>query len=116
MAVDDLSRTFSALADPTRRALLRRLSRGPATVNELRGPFDISGPAVSKHLRVLEDAGLVVTSRQGQTRPRTLAPNALDPISDWTESMRRAWEVRHDALATYLAELQDTSTPEGNAK
>ncbi len=115
MTSDQLSRTFAALADPTRRAMLQRLSRGPATVNQLREPFRISGPAVSKHLRVLEDAGLVVTSRDGQMRPRTLAPDALDPVRDWTEKMRHTWEARHDALATYLIEIQDTPVNERTA-
>lgn len=107
MVTDELSATFAALADPTRRAILQRLAQGPASVKELSEPFSISGPAISKHLRVLENAGLVATSQDGQTRPRSLDPAALSPVVDWTESMRRTWEARHDRLATYLATLQE---------
>lgn len=111
MELDALSTTLAALADPTRRAILQRLSEGPATVKELSTPFHMSGPAISKHLRVLEHAGLIETSRQGQTRPRTLRPASLEPVAQWTESMRRNWEAHHDRLATYLAEIQEKDTP-----
>lgn len=107
MESDALSITLAALADPTRRAILQHLSEGPATVKELGNPFHLSGPAISKHLRVLENAGLIETSREGQTRPRTLQPAALAPVVEWTESMRRNWEATHDRLATYLAEIQE---------
>jgi len=110
METDALSTTLAALADPTRRSILQRLSEGPATVKELGSPFQMSGPAISKHLRVLENAGLIETSQVGQTRPRTLQPAALAPVVDWTESMRRTWEVKHDALATYLADIQERGT------
>lgn len=111
MEPDTLSNTLAALADPTRRAILQHLSQGPATVKELSQPFRMSGPAISKHLRVLEKAGLIETSREGQTRPRTLRPGALAPVVEWTESMRRNWEATHDRLANYLAELQEKDTP-----
>jgi DNA-binding transcriptional ArsR family regulator len=107
MATDELSTTFAALADPTRRAIVERLADGPATVKDLAAPFSMSGPAISKHLRVLEDAGLIVTSQEGQTRPRSLAPTALATVTAWTESMRQNWEAKHDRLATYLAHLQE---------
>lgn len=107
---DDLTTVFAALADPTRRAILQRLAEGPATVKQLAEPFTISGPAISKHLRVLEVAGLIATSQDGQKRPRALEPDALASVADWTESMRRTWEARHDRLATYLADLQEKST------
>lgn len=110
MATDPLSITLAALADPTRRAILHQLSEGPATVKELGTPFHMSGPAISKHLRVLENAGLIETSRDGQTRPRTLQPAALASVVEWTESMRRTWEVKHDRLAAYLAEVQERGT------
>lgn len=110
METDALSTTLAALADPTRRSILQRLSEGPATVKELGTPFHMSGPAISKHLRVLENAGLIETSRDGQTRPRTLQPAALAPVVDWTESMRRTWEAKHDALATYLADIHERGT------
>ena len=111
MIDDQLSVTFAALADPTRRAILQRLTDGPATVKELAAPFEISGPAISKHLRVLQDAGLIATTQDGQTRPRVLEPHALTPVTDWTESLQRTWDTRHDRLATYLAALQEKDTP-----
>ncbi|GIG55267.1 ArsR/SmtB family transcription factor [Demequina activiva] len=111
MIDDELSVTFAALADPTRRAILQRLADGPATVKELAAPFTMSGPAISKHLRVLQDAGLITMTQDGQTRPRALEPAALGRVADWTTTMQRTWETRHDRLATYLAELQEKDTP-----
>ncbi len=112
MATDQLSSVFAALADPTRRAILERLARGPATVKELSTPFDMSGPAVSKHLRVLETAGLLTSARVAQSRPRTLEAGPLAAATEWAESTRRAWEASHDRLATYLIELQERDTHE----
>ena len=103
---DSLSTTFAALADPTRRAILARLTRGPATVTELAAPFAISGPAVSKHLCVLENARLITRSREAQWRPCQLAAGPLREVADWTAEYRRFWEKSFDRLDTYLAELQ----------
>jgi DNA-binding transcriptional ArsR family regulator len=103
---DSLSTTFAALADPTRRAILARLSRGPATVTELAAPFAMSGPAVSKHLRVLEHARLITRSREAQWRPCQLDAGPLREVADWTAEYRRFWERNFDRLDTYLAELQ----------
>lgn len=111
MSTDELSIVFAALADPTRRAILERLAQGPATVNELAAPFDMSGPAISKHLRVLDNAGLTSTARVAQSRPRTLAADRLGEATDWTEKLRSTWEARHDALATYLIQLQEKESP-----
>ena len=110
MEADTLSAAFAALADPTRRAMVERLARGPATVKELAEPFTISGPAISKHLRVLEEAGLVSTARDAQRRPRTLDTEALGEVTDWLERYRRVWEARHDTLATYLAANHEKGT------
>src|SRR5262245_56035995 len=103
---DSLSTTFAALADPTRRAILARLARGPATVTELAAPFAISGPAVSKHLRVLEHAHLITRSREAQWRPCQLDAGPLREVADWTAEYRRFWEKSFDRLDVYLAELQ----------
>jgi len=103
---DPLSATFFALADPTRRAILTRLSGGPATVKELSAPFDMSGPAVSKHLRVLERAGLIHRGRDAQWRPRTLEAAPLKAAAEWTEGFRQHWETNFARLDTYLAQLQ----------
>jgi DNA-binding transcriptional ArsR family regulator len=103
---DSLSTTFAALADPTRRAILARLSRGPATVAELAAPFAISGPAVSKHLRVLEHARLITRSREAQWRPCQLDAGPLREVADWTAEYRRFWEGNFDRLDKYLGELQ----------
>ena len=92
-APDRLSATFSALADPTRRAILARLALGETTVNELAKPFKISGPAVSKHLKVLEHAGLIARSREAQWRPCRLEPTALKGVDDWLDDYRRLWEA-----------------------
>ncbi|MCA9611354.1 MAG: winged helix-turn-helix transcriptional regulator [Sandaracinus sp.] len=103
---DPLSTTFAALADPTRRAILARLAEGSATVKELSEPFDISGPAISKHLRVLERAGLITQGRRAQWRPCQLEAAPLREVADWTETYRRFWEASLDRLGDYLEELQ----------
>ena len=105
-APDPLSATFAALADPTRRAILARLARGETSVGELAQPFAMSGPAVTKHLKVLEHAGLISRSRAAQQRPARLEPAALKAASDWIEAYRRFWEEKFDDLDTYLNELQ----------
>jgi DNA-binding transcriptional ArsR family regulator len=102
-----LDRTFSALADPTRREILARLASGQATVNELAQPFGISQPAVSKHLKVLERAGLIVRGREAQWRPSRLEAAPLEDVSNWLELFRRHWEERLDQLDDYLHELQE---------
>lgn len=101
-----LDRTFGALADPTRRAILARLAAGEASVSELAAPFDMSLPAVSKHLKVLERAGLIARSRDRQWRPARLEAGPLKEVADWTERYRRFWEERYDRLGEYLEELQ----------
>ena len=103
---DQLSATFSALADPTRRAILARLVEGEAPVKELAEPFAMSMPAVSKHLKVLERAGLIERSRHAQWRPCRLAPEPLKAVADWVEEYRGLWENRLDRLDDYLNELQ----------
>jgi DNA-binding transcriptional ArsR family regulator len=106
MATDALSATFAALADPTRRAILARLASGDRSVTELAEPFDMSLPAVSKHLRVLEDAGLIARGRDAQWRPCRLVPAPLKDVSEWAERYRQMWERRFDRLDSYLDELQ----------
>jgi DNA-binding transcriptional ArsR family regulator len=113
MATDRLSATFAALADPTRRAILARLALGETSVGELAKPFDISGPAISKHLKVLEGAGLITRGRTAQWRPCRLEPAALKGVDSWLEEYRRLWEQRLDRLEEYLHELQ---AAEKNAK
>ena len=103
---DPLSLTFAALADPTRRAILARLSEGDATVNEIAAPFDMSLPAVSKHLKVLETAGLITRSRTAQWRPCHLEAGPLKDVNGWISGYRRFWEASFDRLDDYLAELQ----------
>ena len=103
---DHLSATFAALADPTRRAILARLSRGEASVKELAKPFDISGPAISKHLKVLEQAGLIARGREAQWRPCRIEPGALKDVHDWLEHYRIFWDQSFDRLDVYLNELQ----------
>jgi DNA-binding transcriptional ArsR family regulator len=103
---DPLSATFAALADPTRRAILARLALGETTVNELSKPFDISGPAISKHLKVLEGAGLITRGREAQWRPCKIEPMALKSLDEWLDQYRRFWEQRLDRLEDYLRELQ----------
>ena len=106
MHADPLSTTFAALADPTRRAILARLSEGEASVGELADPFDMSLPDVSKHLKVLRDAGLVEQGRDAQFRPCRLEPARLRDVSAWVEQYRRLWEERFDRLDQLLRELQ----------
>ena len=104
--IDQLSLTFAAIADPTRRAILTRLAEGSATVNELSEPFDMTLPAVSKHLKVLEKAGLIERSREAQWRPCTLRAKPLHEAAEWIESYRKFWEQSFDRLDDYLKELQ----------
>ena len=106
MSNDQLSRTFSALADPTRRAILDRLSRGEASVTELAKPFRISQPAISRHLKVLEQAGLIERGRNAQWRPCRISAKPLKEVSDWVADYRRFWEQSFDRLDAYLRELQ----------
>src|SRR5918997_6984608 len=110
MADDQLSLTFAALADPTRRAILARLADGEATVSELAAPFDVSLQAVSKHLKVLEAAGLVSRSREAQRRPVHLEPDVLDLATGWLERHRRAAEERYRRLDAVLAEMNAAET------
>lgn len=105
-SIDRLSTTFAALADPTRRAMLARLATGAATVTELAEPFDISLPAVSKHLKVLERAGLVLRDRDAQWRPSRLKADRLKDVSTWVERYRRFWDEKFDRLDEYLDKLQ----------
>ncbi len=106
MPPDQLSSTFAALADPTRRAILARLASGEASVTELAAPFQMSMPAVSKHLKVLERAGLVARSREAQWRPCRLEADPLKDIADWVEHYRVFWEQSFDRLDEYLRELK----------
>ncbi|MEX0886714.1 MAG: metalloregulator ArsR/SmtB family transcription factor [Phycisphaeraceae bacterium] len=106
MPADTLSTTFAALADPTRRAILTRLTQGQASVTELGEPFSMTLPAVSKHLKVLERAGLIERGREAQWRPCRLNAGPLKDADDWIEQYRRFWEQRFDRLDTYLHQLQ----------
>ena len=106
MSVSVLDTTFAALADPTRRAIVARLAQGDATVNELAEPFDMSLPAVSKHLKVLERSGIISRSRHAQYRPCHLKREALDVAADWIEENRRTWAERFDKLDEHLREIQ----------
>lgn len=103
---DSLSGVFAALADPTRRAILARLADGAATAGELAAPFPVSAQAISKHLNVLERAGLIVRTREAQFRRCRIAPEPLRDLAGWVAQYRRLWEERHDALETYLDTLQ----------
>ena len=105
-SADQLSTTFSALADPTRRGILARLALGEATVNELAAPFDLTLPAISKHLKVLQRAGLIEQGRQAQWRPCRLKPEGLRDVADWIGQYRRHWEASFDRLDEYLREIQ----------
>jgi DNA-binding transcriptional ArsR family regulator len=105
-----LDATFAALADGTRRQILARLAHGEATVNELAEPFSMSLPAISKHLKVLERAGLISRGRNGQFRPCRLEADALDGATDWIEHNRQIWNERFDKLSAHLRTLQDTTT------
>jgi len=113
---DRLDRTFAALADPTRRAILARLASGEASVTELGKPFEMSLPAVSKHLKVLEQAGLVARGRTRQWRPARLEAGPLKEVADWTERYRSFWEERYDRLDEYLDELQGRGSRPGPRK
>jgi DNA-binding transcriptional ArsR family regulator len=106
MNADHLSSTFAALADPTRRAILARLATGEAPVTELAKPFDMSMPAISKHLKVLERAGLIARSREAQWRPCRIEAGRLKEVADWVEHYRSFWEQSLDRLDEYLKELQ----------
>jgi DNA-binding transcriptional ArsR family regulator len=111
---DSLSQTFAALADPTRRAILARLVQGEATVNELAQPFAMSLPAVSRHLKVLERAGLITRGREAQWRPCRLDPLALKSVDDWLDDYRRFWNQSFDRLEDYLEDLQKVASDERN--
>lgn len=106
IATDQLSLTFAALADPTRRAILARLAEGDATVTELAEPFAMTMPAVSKHLKVLERAGLISRGREAQWRPCRIEPTPLEAVDDWLVDYRQLWTERFDRLDDYLRELQ----------
>ncbi len=106
MATDRLTETFAALADPTRRAILARLASGEATVLELAEPFEVSLPAISRHLKVLEKAGLISRGREAQWRPARLEPMALKGVADWLEHYRRYWDASFDRLDAYLKKIQ----------
>lgn len=116
LASDTLSSTFFALADPTRRAILVRLSRGAATVKEISAPFHMSGPAVSKHLRVLEKAGLVQRGREAQWRPRTLDAKPLKEVAEFAGEFRRFWDASYARLDTYLQQLQKEGTSDEQSR
>ena len=113
MPADQLSTTFAALADPTRRAILARLVTRECSVTELAEPFDMSMPAVSKHLRVLERAGLIARGRDAQWRPCRIEAGPLKDVADWAEHYRHIWEQRLDRLDNYLQDLQQTEKPHG---
>lgn len=110
---DPLSQTLAALADPTRRAILARLSNGPATVNEIAAPFDISLPAISRHLKVLESAGLIARGREAQWRPCTLQPAPLKQLDGWLATYRHFWEGSFDRMSAYLAQIQQKPEKKG---
>ncbi len=112
----DLSSLFAALADPTRRAILARLSEGDAPVKELAEPFQLSGPAITKHLKVLERAGLISRSREGQQRPCHFEARALEPAADWIEQYRVMWEEQLDRLDAFLKSVAPTHKTETRSK
>jgi len=116
MTPDRLSTTFAALADPTRRAILARLASGETSVTELAKPFDMSLPAVSKHLKVLEGAGLIERGREAQWRPCRLQADPLKDVASWVEYYRRHWEESFDKLDSYLKELQRKEKQHGRKK
>jgi DNA-binding transcriptional ArsR family regulator len=116
MPHDQLSSTFAALADPTRRAILGKLSRGEKSVTELAKPFKMSLPAVSKHLKVLERAGLIERGREAQWRPCRLKPRRLKAAADWLDAYRQFWEQSLDRLEAYLEELQEKEARDGRKK
>jgi DNA-binding transcriptional ArsR family regulator len=116
LPADRLSATFAALADPTRRAILARLALGETSVSQLAEPFAMSMPAVSKHLKVLERAGLITRSRAAQMRPCKIDPTALKGVDAWLGEYRRLWEERLDRLEDYLKTLQASQAPQPDAK
>jgi DNA-binding transcriptional ArsR family regulator len=116
MTSDHLSSTFAALADPTRRAILTRLSRGETSVSELAKPFKMTLPAVTKHLKVLQRAGLITQGRQAQWRPCRLEAKPLREVADWVEQYRRFWEESLDRLEEYLNKLQSEESQHGRRK
>ncbi|HXN30965.1 MAG TPA: metalloregulator ArsR/SmtB family transcription factor [Polyangiaceae bacterium] len=116
MTHDHLSATFAALADPTRRAILARLTSGDASVNELAEPFDMSLPAISKHLKVLERAGLISRSQDAQRRPRRLEPQRLKEVAEWLGTYREFWEASFNRLDDYLEQLQAKEKPRERKK
>lgn len=116
MQADTLSATFAALADPTRRAILARLSQGEASVKELAEPFPISPPAITKHLKVLERAGLITRSRDAQWRPCKLEAKPLQEAAEWVEQYRQLWESRFDRLEDYLFDLQRAADSEPDSE
>jgi DNA-binding transcriptional ArsR family regulator len=115
MAPDVLTTTFAALADPTRRAILARLVQGETSVTELAQPFAMSLPAISKHLKVLERAGLITRGRSAQWRPCRLEADRLKDVADWLETYRRFWEESFDQLDTYLADLKAEGERDGHS-
>ena len=116
MATDQLSTTFAALADPTRRAILARLASGEASVTQLAEPFNMSMPAISKHLKVLERAGLIARGREAQWRPCKLEAKPLKEVSDWVQHYRQFWEQSFDRLDDYLLDLQSKEKTHGSKR
>ncbi len=116
METERLDHTFAALADPTRRAILTRLAAGEASVTELAAPFEMSLPAVSKHLKVLERAGLIARGRDRQRRPARLEAEPLREVAEWTEPYRRFWEESYERLDEYLDELQGRGKEQGDGR
>ena len=116
MEAHSLNATFAALADPTRRAILARLASGEATVSELAAPFDMSLPGISKHLKVLQRAGLIEQGRQAQWRPRRLRAGPLRDVADWVGQYRRHWEESFERLDSYLRDLQDEQQQQQHGK
>ena len=116
MANDSLSTTFAALADPTRRAILARLATGQCSVTDLAEPFDMSLPAVSKHLRVLENAGLITRGREAQWRPCRIDARPIKDVASWAERYRAIWEQRLDRLDTYLEQLKTKEKTHGRQR
>lgn len=116
MGLQQISATFAALGDPTRLAIMARLARGEATVTELAKPFDMSMPAITKHLKVLENAGLISRSRDAQWRPCKIEAEGLKPVVNWVEEYRKIWEENLDRLDVYLKELQAKEKKHGRKK
>ena len=116
MQTDSLSMTFAALADPTRRAILARLAAGPATVKEISAPFTMSGPAVSKHLRVLERAGLITRGRDAQWRPRQLQAAPLKEVAEWADTYRRFWDASYKRLDGYLKHMKEKESTDEHGR